>query len=60
LFQGHAEIAGALVKAGIDVSVKDLEGKTARELAANPPEWVPADQAAVDGRTHIAQLLASK
>ncbi len=55
--QGHSEIAEALIKAGLDVQVKDLEGKTARELAANPPDWVPSEQAAVDGRAKIVQLL---
>lgn len=56
--QGHAEIAEALVKAGLDATIKDLEGKTARELAANPPDWVPSEPAAVEGRAKIVKLLS--
>ena len=55
--KGHVDIAKALVAAGIDAKLKDKEGHTAKELAASPPDWVPAEQEAVDGRAAIAAML---
>ncbi len=39
------------------MAAKDLEGKTARDLAASPPDWVPQEAAAVEGRAKIVSLL---
>lgn len=56
--KGHAEIAKSLVAGGIDASIKDKEGWTAKELASTKtPDWVPSDDEAVAGRAAIAEML---
>lgn len=55
--KGEAACAEALVKAGCNTALKDAQGKTAAELAASPPDWVPVEQSAQEGRAKIVQLL---
>ncbi len=55
--KGHIECAKALVDAGADRNIRDKKDQTARSLALQPPEWVPNDTTATEGRAKIAELL---
>ncbi len=55
--KGQSEIAKALVAAGADKQIKDLEGFTAKQLAETPPEWAPKEPENVEERAKIVALL---
>lgn len=53
--KGEADICQALLAAGANKDVKDLDGLTAKQLAENPPEWAPVE--GKEGRAKVLALL---